>query len=499
MMNLFLKNKYLLIIISIFLISNISSFSLNFGMRDDYPFLNLVHTNINFIQSQNNINGRPLNGLLLQAVFNRLQYISEFRYIRMISFIGVIFLLIILDKIFSQYDLNQIEKIYLLISLVTLPSINLYINWAVCSMVPFALLLAAISSICVFNIYDIVKSRFILKIICSIFCLTASILIYQPASMYYFVISYIYLYFPIINGKKEKKHFSAMIIIFLIALLIAWLMMLLIGANKSPRAALINFEKLPLKLVWFARDVIPYSLNFNLLINNKIIPAVLLLLIVIGFLFMEKSITKILINIVVYFLLIILSYFPNLIVSENWASYRTQVAISSLFLLMGFLGIRNIVTYFNKQNYKTGGLIKKIYLFGLLLLIVLNVSWYTYNQIVYITFPQSVEIAYIKNLLATKVNKKTTNTIYFIRPTNEDAITRCVFDEFGCLSSEPQWSPANIIKLLLRELNYKKDVKIIILPPKSQTPQLNEDEIAINLSKIKTFRLINNHYYHYPK
>jgi hypothetical protein len=493
-MKTFLQQRIdLFFVVTIFIIANISPIILKYGFTDDYSFL-YTYSVGNFLELRNLFIsiGRPINGLLVELVFSNLYFISDLRIIRSLSLLGFIILIGILYEIIKKTHLSKAERISLLIFLSSVPSISLYISWAQYFTIPISLIFSVLSALVInkfkFKIKLNYLSNFVLLFSGILLLLLASF-IHQSASMYYWVIFSIILFFQ--DKIKQKSTalielFAKYLFVWISAMGFSYLWIVLakniISMPAITRTKLVN-DYLG-KLIWFLDEVVIRSLNFNLMKDSKLIAIFFILIIAIGFFifFKKNNLNKFLGYLIITFLLL-LSYFPNLVISENWASYRTQIAISSLFVIFIFLGFRNIAYSFFFEKYQ---LVYKIFL---LILPLISMGLYSYHQIIDMTFSQSIEIGFLKYLLS-PLNYQEYKEIIIVRSSWEDSLSQAIFDEFGMPSSYTGWAPEPMIRLLLREIDIGlKDIKISVLPPRSYVDQ-NSQVLVIYMEDYKYFRLI---------
>ncbi len=496
----YLKTDYVIYVIAFMLvISNMSSFILTFGITDDYWHLfQSLNSNNSSLLEFHLANGRPLNGYLLELIFARLRYISDFHYLRYLSFLGILIWLFILYLILNLFDLNILEKFAILLLLTSLPAINLYISWGVCVAVPYALILSTSSAILIklviinhdFNIYRHHYKYYFFSIILSI----SSLLIYQPAAMYYWVISFLFLFFPYNNHNKAVEriennnkisfnNFLRYLIIWTTSLISYYGLVILffnIRGIHPQRFSLLNWEDIRFKILWFIHEVIPRSINLNILSENKNLPLLVIIIIILGVFTNSIPLRQKFFRIGMYATYIAFTYFPNLVVSENWASYRTQTAISSIFILMFILSLRSIVH--KKHQYY------KLYLIIIIIISISNSILYNYVQLSSISYPQSLELAYLKSQLEEAIQKKS-NNIYILRSDWSDSISTPLYDEFGFPSSYPNFSISSMSQLLIREIKPTKKVNIIILNRDAKLINLGKKDYIIKMSSIKSLKI----------
>lgn len=477
----------------LFIVLNISAITMIYGFTDDYFHLYSYSTN-NYLELEENLlsYGRPVNALLYKLFFSRITFISDFRFLRIISLVGMLVVILIVFDILKRKNLSKFEVFILLLFLFTLPAINLSISWASLFSFPLAMLFSIFSAQLVnktLNIY--IASP--LKFLCwgsSVILLLISSFIHQTASMYYWVIVGIFLFFS--NFKRDStslliRNFLRFLIIWSATMGLSYLWIIFYKTRFTGQ----EIERINLssnfyhKLIWFIYEVVVRSLNFHVLSDSRILPIIFLIVMIFGlYLFFKERKINILIGFLVVSLLIILSYFPNLVVKENWASYRTQLALSSMFILFLFIASKSIFSKF---------ILRKSWCYFKLILLFLSsipLFLYSYHQTNTIAYPQSLEIGFIKYKLQ-EFNKENHVEINIIQPTFYDLLVNQLYgyDEFGIPSSIQPWAPEPMVRLIFREMNFDdQNIQISVLPPGTNI-YFDNSIFVINLRMIREFKL----------
>ena len=496
-MRKFIEERVVFLYVSFLLIiANISAISLNYGFSDDYTFFYNYSSNNNLdLRNMFFAIGRPINGVLLELFFSKLQLISDLRILRFLSLFGILVVLFGMHESFKRHNLSKIEMFFLLIFLFTLPSINLFICWTQYFTAPLALIFSICSALIIFKTTNkprITIFQLVIKYFISILLLLFSSFIHQTISMYYWVIVGIILFFSV--EDEIKSHFNVkflfnFVFVWVISMALSyfWIRIFSLSYSGGGLERSILATNIFNKIIWFVYEVIIRSLNFHLLIDSKIIPIILLIVIIFGLnlFFEEHKINKITGYFVVT-LLIIFSYFPNLIIEENWGSYRTQIALSSMFVLLIFISFKSIIIKLGLRN-------KPLIFFSIMSFFsISSLVLYSYHQIRNMTYPQSLEISFMKYQL-TKFDNRVQDNIYIIQPSWNDSISSRLFgyDEFGIPSSSQAWAPEPMVRLLLREMNYDYKNIIIKYLPSTNILNFNDSDFILDLRSIREFKLID--------
>jgi len=490
------KGREVLFIFSLlFIVLNISAITMIYGFSDDYVHLYSYSTN-NYLELEETLlsYGRPINALLYKLCFSKLIFITDLRFLRIISLAGMLIVFFIVFEILKKQNLSKFEIFYLLLFLFTIPAINLTISWASLFTFPLAIIFSIYSALLVsktssFNIPLTLK---LLWWIIGIILLIISSLIHQTASMYFWVIVGIFLFYSNPNKHNTSillNNFFRFLIVWAISMGLSYMWIIFYKTRFTGQ----EIERINLstnfyhKLIWFVYEVIVRSLNFHILSDSKILPIFLLIIIIFGlYIFFEEQKINKLIGFLIVSMLLILSYFPNLVVKENWASYRTLIALSSLFVLFLFVAIKSVFSKFILSQYRW--FFKPILLFFAFITLFL----YSYHQINTIAYPQALEIGFIKYRLQ-ELNEENHEEIYVIQPTFNDIIVNRFYgyDEFGIPSSIQSWAPDPMVRLILHEINIvDQNIKITIHKPGTNI-NFDNNVFVLDLRKIRAFKLLH--------
>jgi hypothetical protein len=153
------------------------------------------------------------------------------------------------------------------------------------------------------------------------------------------------------------------------------------------------------------------------------------------------------------------SYLPNLLVAENWSSYRTQLALTSVIVVYAFLAVHGYGRSLSRL------LTTRLVTAGLGCAAMAGALLAAYNVTVYFAVPQRQELEFMRQQLA-RANLSQVRSIYFIRSTWRDSFAPAVrYDEFGFPSSVQPWVPRAAIYILLRERHFERPNLPVELAP----------------------------------
>lgn len=154
--------------------------------------------------------------------------------------------------------------------------------------------------------------------------------------------------------------------------------------------------------------------------------------------------------------LAVLSYLPNLIVAENWASYRTQVALSDLFVLYGVLAF---VGWSQTVSRKHAG--PPAVAYGIAVVVA---CWASYTILTEFAVPQIMDA----HIVARAVEKaaRTPGIRKLILVTGNPSTTFAPYvryDEFGTLSSSVSWALKAMAHLLTGHVLSRRHIAVQVV------------------------------------
>lgn len=488
--------KPIAIIWVIILLANCTTLSISYGMTDDYVQAYAYSSGkgmmVSYLRRMFFSVGRPIDGALKEALFSHVYFIRDFVWIRLVGLVGLLFLVIILFWVLSKIlTLSPLEISLLVLLLVFIPSLSLYVAWTQYFDAPYGLVMSSLAAYLGKTVLksNIPRMKKIIGCMASLLLLLGASFIHQSVAMYYWVIVACDLFLE--NGiisKQKLIHFFAYGINWFISMSVSFAFLKLWAAlepDATSRGVLVS--DVVGKAKWFFSTVIVRSLNFNFLTQSKSLAFALIIIIVLGlWLNFQKGVIAKLVGMAIFVVLVLLSYFPNLVIAESWASYRTQVAITSMFILFIYIALKSLVNRLapDRQNL--------IFHLVLCVWVIISISSYTYHQIRDITLPQSIEIRFITfHLQALKENHF--DKIAVIRPSFMDSLSKVYGDEFGLPSTYPAWATESVIRMALREIypgkgNNKQQYSITVLDPRTiVNPE--EGVLLIDMADIRYLNL----------
>lgn len=145
-----------------------------------------------------------------------------------------------------------------------------------------------------------------------------------------------------------------------------------------------------------------------------------------------------------------LSYLFNLVVAENWASYRTTFALAASVAVLGYVALDALSAWAGREGQ---AVLRRAALCGCAVGALLSVQENAFRRI---AFPQAVEYRFLEHQLQTAgLTEKT--AIHMIRPAYDGGLCKRVFYEFGAPSSSAPWVPVPMIRKALREMGLRPE------------------------------------------
>lgn len=386
--------------------------------------------------------GRPGFALLYLWAFRACHSISDLSYLRAIGILGIAVLAIYCYRALLRTAVPRSAAFAFAALIGLMPPFQVYAAWANTAFDPWAALLAGLA----FKLVHGEGSTRIrwLRGALSVFVLTCSLAIYQPAAMLFWLFAGIaWLTTCDLPDRNEVVRAG---ITMAIALGLDFAMAKILPyavfgiTDTFARTALVS--NVYGKLAWFISSPLRDALNLP-----SITPTTWLAGLVAGFIigglwlyFPDKPRVRAL-KMTLSAALIPLAYLPNLIVSENWSSYRTQSGITSIVLFYAVLALIGWM-----QTFRTSHLIPAC----AVLAVFACAASASRNVLLEFAVPQVVEYNMVAHALSdTKLHDA--KGLYFYQPKwPEDKFAKAQrYDEFGILSSYAAWVPQCMAWLIL--------------------------------------------------
>lgn len=451
----------------------VGSFTHRFGFSDDYAVMFAAyHNQLGGILEMNVAGGRPIYALFTM-IFVFTPHLSDLVWLRLFSISGIAILSIyIADLLLAVSDLPGSACITAAILISMTPAFQVYSVWAVAAIYPWAALLAAMSFCVLQNNYRNMWKRCVF----SLFLLLLSVMTYQPAAMMYWVAAaacWVATHRRVPSLRKLALPTAIMFLALSIDFAASKIIPIIVFNNTHhfARAALIsNFGQ---KAAWFFSQPLTDALNFPSIVRNTRVAAFVALFVAVGMgLFFSARSESSMGKAALAAILVPLSYLPNLIVKEDWASYRTQVALTSLLTLYGLIAVVAYCKLFRLRRI----------LPVIMLLTILLCAWVAHeNSMTELVNPQVKEFKIIADYVSEKSNIRHANEIYIVPSIWKESLAPVVrYDEFGILSSSNTWRSVGMIWVILRR-EHARNVEAIAKARAGTLAQAPEGATVVNL------------------
>jgi len=419
-----------------------------FGFRDDYAILREVHEEPGKVIRHVGTFARPLYGVMLEVFFERVDGIDDLWKGRVASAlcVGAVSAMLFLALLKLNWPTWTSALLGALMSV--LPAAQVMVSWAICW--PHL-----VGGLCSFAAFLVGQKGGALRTAAAVALLVTGILIYQPHVFFYFVLvaAGLVAYQDQTLQWRTRcliKHFLTMGV----ALAASYgIMQLLYAADVFKQSSLVVLETEPMaKLHWFIAGPLRNALALIVLNDAEkgmaiafIMTAVITggIILVGGWgrwrsggwregLFWAVTLSA----------LLMAAFTANLVSMQRWSTYRTIYALTGVLLVFFVLGLQTLASYLPKRReWLLPAVLGLIFLVGLPLA---RVQAYTLFAL-----PQQEELALVEEG-AKKLEILDRATVFIIRPTIEDACAPQRYsDEFGTLSTDSDWAPKEMLKLLL--------------------------------------------------
>jgi hypothetical protein len=289
--------------------------------------------------------GRPMEGLLLLGSFSAVHDINGLRLVRFVALVGAALLGLLFFYALRRSGFNRWLSMGASVSVVSLPSVQVYVSWTVLAFAPYAAILAGLAALLAGSALGHGPRTAFGRRAEATGLLLCALLIYQPAAMFFWVFTAVRLLRPSESLSRAAKDLAESLGVGITAMAVSLGVIKVAthyyGPLGSGRSSFTNdfFGKFR----WFLDQPLVNSLNlFNLTptraqaVGVAIVASVGILLLhahkgwkALGFLLIAA-------------ILVPLSYLPNLAVKEDWASYRSIGGLSALLAVYTWFGLWGI-------------------------------------------------------------------------------------------------------------------------------------------------------------
>lgn len=418
----------------------------SFGFLDDYTILAeaMRHQMSDVIQQSTSF-GRPLYALLMQLAMPEIRGVAGLNVLRAGGVLGIALLALMLCRHLSRARLPPSVSLALPVALGLMPPFQVYAAWAITAVMPLAGVLGGLAFAALERSPEEVRSMSRLRPAMAVALLAGALSIYQPAAMIFWVFAAISLI-----GRDAPLNWRMLVVstgVMAAALAVDFALsklapqLLWHSGTAVARTALVkDFDG---KLVWFVSEPLRDALNLPFIRPRTIVAAGVACFTAVGLWFYwPGSIKARSARLLIAAALVPATYLPNLLVAENWASYRTQVALTSLLLVYAALGLVGWLRAFHKAAWLPAVMAAMTALCVLLA---------NRNVMLYFVIPQSIEYRLFERALADLRNPSAPEikSLDFYTARRWSLTDFARYDEFGLLSNSAAWVPPAMAWLIL--------------------------------------------------
>jgi hypothetical protein len=460
-----------------------------YGFTDDYYDLQEAVMGGRNLWRHHVSEGRPLMGLMQVTLFPLAGTVAHLAWLRAINLAGLCVFASLLYLALGRLGFSNALAAAFSLGVAALPCFQICTAWAAMIAIPFACAIAGSAAWLALTLGGNLKptSRLLRGSLAGA-GLLVSLMIYQPAGMFFWVVVAMSLLTSRQPTNATVRKFLTCLAIGAGSIIAEFIVFKIgtacYGASDKQRAGLT--PDVLGKAIWFLKKPLRNALNLDALHPSLDFAIIAAILIVAGLLlYFAGSWKQRGAMLGVALILIPLSYLPNLAAADSYGPHRTQVALTPLlafYFVLALSGYLNLLQSFSRQSREQ----------LLLCMIggwaVVSMFFAGHNVVKYMTVPQAIEYRLVKSQLQ-KIEPADATTIYFIPATLSDRLTDFFYyDEFGTPSSFKVWAQEGMVKCGLREIGRDAiGVKIVAMTPE-QLAQLPARTAVVDMRLLKQFR-----------
>lgn len=458
-----------------------------YALSDDCTNLVTFRSGASWARHLEIAGGRPVLAFLANFFYRRTPDIGDLRYWRLFAVITVAVLSLCLYRSMRSAGWEWRHSVMVSLIAVTLPPFQIYVSIASCAFYPLAALFAAAAF---YMAEAALRARTIAPRLGlaagSVLVLLLAVTDFQPAAMFFWVFAAVMIF-----RSRATMAFGLRRLVWYGGLAATSLVLgfgfYKLGVAKygsllpSSRARLTS--DILGKAVWFLGHPLADALNLVWVLPSPWVAIGVAAFASTGMLlYFEGHMGERLGKYIIALCLLPLAYLPNLVVAEDWSSYRTQIALTPLILLYLFFALHGYTRKLHKRVAERACTI----ILGLLAIV--SISCAAYNVQIYFAIPASLELGLMRSQIATG-NLARARSIYVIGSTWRDAIAPAVrYDEFGFPVSAQPWAPGPAMRLVVRELDPAQSGIPIEVAPADGPIKPPSGALVVDMRRLRDFR-----------
>lgn len=463
--NLWFSNCSVLVLFMIFFSSlYISTLTTDYGIIDDYS--SLVKGSQGGRIKTIMVEGRLLHALGTSLYLQTARDIEDLRYARFGGIINISLLAWSIYQLFVRVGWNRFQSMCMGLLMCTTLPFQSYVAWATLALFPFAALVSGYALLLSDRAFQTRCRRLKwLLTAAAILLLLTALMIYQPAAMFFWVFAAIVLLkpeTPLHDMLRRLGWYGLIASVGMFLGFAAYQLGPVLYPDLPSRTGLV--QNFPIKIAWFLIEAFPNALLFTFLsparwlLSDGSVPLslfyrivdigiawILFLIIVRGLvLYFQGPFKERLWKCSIAAALLTLSYTPNLVAAENWATYRTLSSLSSVVIVLMCLASRG---YVRRLDFRLSPVCVNL---GVGCITAFSAVLATYHVRTYFVVPQSRELAIMRDELMKKPLSQV-HDISVIVSGKGDTLAPLRRYEFGRPSSSDTVTARYMAILLMRE------------------------------------------------
>ena len=459
-----------------------------YATADDYAAVNAVSNYGTAELGVRLTGGGPLDAISNRISFSLTTTVDSLRYLRGLSVLGIVLLACCLSRFLEAIGWTFFESVLVSIIIVTAPTFQVYAALSVAAMYPYAALAAGGAlwmteqQLAATDLRNGAKSA--LPFLGALALLLVAINIHLPAAMFFWAFAGASLFRPGCTLRVVLLRFGTYLGVCVAALAVG-VGLYHLGATLYGTGLLhalsseIGTDAWS-KLGWFVREPLVNALNWAVLFPHGWIAILVAITLMVGLLlYFEGNDYERLGQLAVAIVILPLAYLPNLVVAENWASYRTLCGLSAVVVVYFYLAMQGYLKLLRRFRPMppTAAFLAVPALVACMLA--------NYNVQTYFAWPLSRERAWIREQLE-KTDLKNAKGIYVFPAEWHHSLAPGVrYDEFGLPFSSRDYALMPAVKTLVEELKPGMPVEIA---PREGTRQPPADFVVVDTRKMWSLR-----------
>jgi hypothetical protein len=484
--------------VAVFLLAFLPVIVTPFGFYDSYAVLDSSDTGTMWRNVYPSVaGGRPLFAILLTLAMHPLSTIGDLRYLRFDGVLGIALIAWTVYILLRRGGVTRWLAILLPIFVCTLPPFPVYAAGADCAIFPYAMLLSIASYYLLVAAARRYNERLAAAglVVAAITLQTASMMIYQPAAMAIiaFMAGHLMLYGP---KQPMRRHVTLAALVVLavgVSLGMDFVASKTLPSLLYPREAAISRNSLvsaPLqKAGWFFSTALPRTFDLYLLSHDHRLIAAMAA--VVATLFAggiwlisrdpthPRDIKLRLLRTLCAVACLPLAYLPNLLVNEDWSSFRTLTGME-MIVTLGIGG--GLISLSQVKDVRWTRLAAS----GALILALAGVGLAAYTVNAEFAVSEMAELNFATQQLVAQDRPGATEVIFFQPKISDTTAPIAISDEFGVSSTAESWVPAPLVHLVLSERHSaNRDLPVVLVPP-GQSMQVPLTAIVVDMRDFPT-------------